>query len=218
MQINLAARSKLINDGGIIDQIFSVGGAGKVELFKRSGSAYRVQWTNIKENLKERGVGDPEMLPGYYYREDGLKVWNALEEYVSDIIDLFYSCDEDVKNDPELKDWVTSVHCEAFPAFEDAPAGRGFPSKIETKKELVEYCTLITFTGSAQHAAVNFGQYDMYGFVPNAPVSLRLPPPSEKGKYRFDDLMAALPDCKTAFLAITVVFVLTRFSSDEVSP
>ena len=157
MAINSAARGTLINKGGIINHAFGIGGDGKDILFQRTTTKYRVQWTNIKENVKERGVDDPNLLPGYRYRDDGIRVWNTIESYVSQILDLYYKSDDDVKNDTELQNWAEEVHTTAFPGFHDAPQGHGFPDKLETKKDLVDYCTLIIFTGSAQHAAVNFG-------------------------------------------------------------
>lgn len=33
-----------------------------------------------------------------------------------------------------------------------------FPKSLKTREELTEYLTIIVFTASAQHAAVNFGQ------------------------------------------------------------
>ena len=184
MAINSAARDTLINKGGIFARFFAIGDDGMEELFQRAATAHRVQWTNIKKNLKERGVDNPEKLPRYYYRDDGIKIWDAIEEYTKEIIDLFYESDEDVKNDSEVKEWALEVHTNAFPGFNGAPQGHGFPEKIETKAELVEYCTLIMFTGSAQHAAVNFGQFNTYGYTPNAPVGMRKPPPPRRSNIR----------------------------------
>lgn len=39
----------------------------------------------------------------------------------------------------------------------------GFPKMIRTRETLAEYLTVIMFTTSAQHAAVNFGQVGMCG-------------------------------------------------------
>lgn len=216
MSINTAARDHLIGKNGIIDNNFSIGGEGKVELVKRANNLYSVHGTHIKRNLKERGVDDPNLLPGYYYRDDGIQIWDAIEAYVQEIIDIFYSSDDDVKDDPELCNWVNEVHTKAFPAFRDALQGRGFPATIDTKIDLVDYCTLVIFTGSAQHAAVNFGQYDMYGYIPNAPVCVRQPPPIEKGKVAYSHLLNSLPSTFDALLSTAVTSTLAQYSPDEV--
>ena len=216
MAINARARATLINEGGIIDKIFAIGGEGKVEAFKRSFANYSVYCTNIKRNITKRGVDDPKQLPGYYYRDDGLKIWADMETYVNEIINLFYHSDADVKNDTELQQWAQEIHEIAFPAFQDAPAGHGFPNKIETRENLTELCTLIMFTGSAQHAAVNFGQYAMYGFVPNAPVGMRRPPPTRKGVTDLQLLLDSLPDKFTTIGSIGLSDLLSQYSQNEV--
>ena len=216
MAINSAARGSLINKGGIIDHAFAIGGDGKDILFQRTATKYRVQWTNIKKNVKERGVDDPNLLPGYRYRDDGIRVWKTIESYVSQILDLYYKSADDVKNDSELQNWVEEVHTTAFPGFHDAPQGHGFPDKLETKKDLVDYCTLIIFTGSAQHAAVNFGQFDIYAYVPNAPFGMRKAPPTGKGQTNYKGLLDSLPDVTTTATSIMVVYGLSRYSPDEV--
>ena len=63
MAINSAARGALINKGSIINYAFAIGGIGKDIVFKRAATKYRVQWTNKKENVKECGVDDPNLLP-----------------------------------------------------------------------------------------------------------------------------------------------------------
>ena len=216
MAINARARATLINKGGIIDKIFAIGGEGKVEAFKRVFANYSVYCTNIKRNITKRGVNDPNQLPGYYYRDDGLKIWEAIDECVSNIIKLFYRSDADVENDIELQQWAQEIQEIAFPAFRDAPAGHGFPNKIETRANLTELCTLIMFTGSAQHAAINFGQYDMYGFVPNAPVGMRRPPPTRKGVTDLQILLDSLPEKHTTIISIGIADLLSQFSQNEV--
>ena len=217
MAINSAARLALINDGGLIDFTFAIGGKGKDILFERLAKLYMVQSTNIKENVVERGVDDPTLLPGYYYRDDGLKIWNAIESYAREMLNLFYQTDDDVKNDSELQNWSEEMHNIAFPGFIGAVKGRGFPNAIETKDDLVRYCTLIMFTGSAQHAAVNFGQFDIYGYAPNAPFGMRNPPPTKKGEGNYKKLLYTLPSSIKSAVSTMLVFGLSQFSSDEVS-
>jgi arachidonate 5-lipoxygenase len=218
MAINTAARATLINDGGILDQLFAIGGAGKVELLRRVSECYRVQWTNVVQYAQERGVDDPDKLPGYYYRDDGTKTWNVVNKFVEGIVDEFYSTNEDVENDSEIQSWAMDVYTDAFPGWSGSKESdrHGFPKKITTKKELTEHCTLIIFTGSVQHASINFGQYDMYAFVPNAPATLRCPPPIKKGDADYNTLLSTLPDKTSTANQIVVAHLLSQYSHDEV--
>ena len=212
--INTRARASLINNGGTIDQFFGIGGEGKVELFKRSSKVYRVDITNIKESIQERGL---ETVPKFYYRDDGLKLWALFESFVTSIIDEFYKSDADVTNDSELKNWAEDVYSNGFPSFQGSPEGRGFPNYIASKSELIKQCTRIMFTGSCQHAAVNFGQYTIYSYVPNAPFVVRQPPPDKKGLATYNTLLKTLPDEHTTVGSIALTYTLSQYSSDEVS-
>ena len=219
MAINTKARQLLINNGGIIDFLMSIGGdddkSGKNEVFKRTNETYNVHWSNIKRSIAQRDVGNPDKLPNYFYRDDGCRIWDAIERYARSIIDLFYLKDKDVANDEELQNWTSEVHNNAFPAFRNNPTGRGFPSKITNKNDLVEYCTLIMFTGSVQHSAVNFGQFQVYGYVPNSPLNLRQPCPCEKNST--EDIYSTLPGGVSTIFSAAVTFSLSQYSPDEVS-
>ena len=161
-------------------------------------------------------MDDPNQLPGYFYRDDGLKVWIAMEDYVRGVVGEFYRDDQRVKGDAELQKWAEDIHVNGFPGYYGASDGHGFPKQIETKDELVELCTLIAFTGSAQHAAVNFGQYSIYSFVPNAPFEMRQPPPTKKGVTDIQKLLDTLPDSESSGKGISITQLLSEYSSDEV--
>lgn len=58
----------------------------------------------------------------------------------------------------------------------DFPRVPGFPTvdhpgEIKTLQQAIEVATQIIFTCSAQHAAVNFSQFDYFGYAPNAPLA-----------------------------------------------
>ena len=216
ISINVRARLSLINKGGVADIIFGIGEQGKIELFGRGYDAYSVHWSNIKRSVKQRGVDDTELLPGYYYRDDGLKVWDAIEQYVRGIVDTFYPSDDNVKEDAEIQNWAADIHTNGFPTFREASLGHGFPIGITSKEELIEYCTLIIFTGSAQHASVNNGQFFILGFPPNAPCAMLCPPPTEKGKATYKTLIDTLPDKATAVIQSAVSLALSSYSKEEV--
>ena len=138
-----------------------------------------------------------------------------MEDYVSNIINLFYSSDADVREDSELQIFSNDLYTNGFPA-NGGEQGHGLTQLIVSKAQLVELCTLIMFTGSAQHSSVNFGQYDMYSYAPNATSGMRLPPPTKKGFTDSETLIQALPDKKTVATVISIIYLLSQYSKEEV--
>lgn len=47
--------------------------------------------------LKERGVLDADKLPGFHYRDDALKLWQAIQDYIKDILSIYYHSDKDIQ-------------------------------------------------------------------------------------------------------------------------
>ena len=58
---------------------------------------------------------------------------------------------------------------------------------------------------------------DTYGFVPNSPLLMRQPPPTQKGKVTEKDIMHCLPNNDETGFAVLTMFDLTRFFPDVVS-
>ena len=99
-----------IRQGGPADTTLSVGhgSSGIKELLCKSFSKFDFDHEfNFPVNINNREVGD---IPNYHYRDDGLKLWHAIKDYVSDIINIFYERDEDVENDIELQEWDLEVY------------------------------------------------------------------------------------------------------------
>lgn len=55
-------------------------------------------WTtyNLPQALKKRGLDDADKLPNFYYRDDSLKLWAAIEKFVNDILAIYYRSDDNV--------------------------------------------------------------------------------------------------------------------------
>ena len=45
----------------------------------------------------------------YGFREDGLKYWDAIKRYTRGILDIYYKCEVDIKEDHELQNWIAEV-------------------------------------------------------------------------------------------------------------
>ncbi|XP_065833576.1 allene oxide synthase-lipoxygenase protein-like [Oscarella lobularis] len=112
--INTLARSTLINEGGFIDTAMSVGGA-QVML---AGKGYReFDWRllNLPDALVRRKVDDAKKLPGYYYRDDALLLWDEIRDFIQDIVHIYYNSDGDVQKDGELKNWLADLNESGLP-------------------------------------------------------------------------------------------------------
>lgn len=216
MAVNTSARSQMLAPGGPIDQSMAVGAKGAMELMAR---AWWEQWDferhDIPADLARRGVDDCEALPGYHWRDDALKLWHIIRRYVSGMVDHFYGSDIDVAEDFELQ----AFHKE----MRDPMGGniRGLPGDadgFQTKAVLVEVLTRQIYTASAGHAAVNNGQYDYYGFIPNTPGALYAPPPRSKDLIWTEEHLArAMPPFKAASIQILMVRLLSRRTEMPIS-
>ncbi|XP_078525516.1 hydroperoxide isomerase ALOXE3-like isoform X1 [Lissotriton helveticus] len=204
LQINALAREVLIGPGGYFDKSTAIGVAGLAELISRDMQSMTYTSICIADNLKSREV---ESLPNFYYRDDGLKIWSAIKSYVSGIVDCYYKGDESIQKDQELQAWVREIFKEGFLERKSS----GVPSSIQTRADLIKYLTMVIFTGSAQHAAVNSGQFDFLSWMPNCPGTMRQPPPKTKGTATLESVLEILPEVgMTTSLMVTV-----RILSDE---
>ncbi|KAL4698881.1 hypothetical protein H8959_011538 [Pygathrix nigripes] len=98
------------------------------------------------------------------------------------------------------------------------PAGGsalGFPKSVKSREQLSEYLTVVIFTASAQHAAVNFGQYDWCSWIPNAPPTMRAPPPTAKGVVTIEQIVDTLPDRGRSCWHLGAVWALSQFQENE---
>jgi len=178
MDINAAARKALINAGGIIELNFTPGHY----TMEMSSVVYGLDWTfeeqALPNDLLKRGmaVKDPFaphgiklVIEDYPYAADGLELWGALKDYITDHVKIFYDRDAEVKNDPELQTFWNEVRNVGHGDKKDA---KGWTT-LDSIDSLVFTLTTIAWVASCHHAAVNFGQYHYSGYMPNHPSMTR---------------------------------------------
>ncbi|KAL7854288.1 hypothetical protein AOLI_G00211320 [Acnodon oligacanthus] len=208
-QINIMARNLLISEDGIFKKYTAIGCDDAVHTFlPNSFSTLTYSSLCLPENIKERGL---EKIPNYYYRDDGLKLWDIIHKFVNGLLTCYYKTDDDVKEDPELQNWISEIFEYGFLKNESTRIPCSF-SKVE---EVIKFVTMVIFTVSAQHAAVNNGQFDFGGWMPNLPTSLRLPPPKTKGESTEKTFFQTLPDVTTTIHGLAVLYLLSKKASDH---
>ncbi|XP_067879719.1 polyunsaturated fatty acid lipoxygenase ALOX15B-like [Heterodontus francisci] len=205
LHINTAARELLISEGGVFDKAFSTGGIAKLQILQRALEQTTYTSLCLPEDLAFRGV---EKLPNYYYRDDALKIWLAINRFVESIVDVYYKNDASIQEDSEIHEWATEIFTEGLLARQSS----GFPTSFCTKADLTKYLTMVIFTCSGRHGAVNTGQFDWGSWMPNNPSTMQKPPPSEKGKVGKTDIMCTLPGKGATALVTATIYLLSKTS------
>ncbi|XP_063331323.1 hydroperoxide isomerase ALOXE3-like [Pelmatolapia mariae] len=209
LQINYLARRLLISDTGNFTQFASSGGEGMFTILQRSVSSLTYSSLCIPDDIAERGV---EAVPNFYYRDDGLKVWDIIHRFVQGMLSHYYKSDSEVEEDSELQKWILDIFEHGFLS----QAETGIPQTFTNVTELIKFVTMVIYTCSAQHAAVNCGQFDYAGWMPNTPISLQLPPPTTKGTTSEATMLATFPDVNVTVQGMATVWLLSKQSSDFV--
>ncbi|KAG6632553.1 linoleate 13S-lipoxygenase 2-1, chloroplastic-like [Carya illinoinensis] len=229
MQINALARSALINADGIIESSFSPG-KYSIEL---SSVAYDQQWQfnleALPADLINRGlaVEDPTAQHGlkltiedYPFANDGLLLWDIIEEWVRDYVNYYYPNPRAIESDQELQEWWTEIRIVGHGDKKD----ESWWPVLKTPKDLIQIITTIVWVTSGHHAAVNFGQYTYAGYFPNRPTIARTNMPSEEPSDEFftnflrkpeGALLQCFPSKTQATKVMVVLNVLSCHFPDE---
>uniref|UniRef100_A0A3Q1INM4 Uncharacterized protein n=1 Tax=Anabas testudineus TaxID=64144 RepID=A0A3Q1INM4_ANATE len=189
LQINILARNLLISENGAFT-------TAMITILERALSSLTYKSLCIPDDIADCGL---ESVPSFYYRDDGLKLWEIIHSFVQEILEYYYKNDKEVLEDSELQNWVR------------------IPQSFKTVADLVKFVTMVIFSCSAQHSAVNTGQYDYGGFMPNTPITLQLPPPTKKGVANEDTLLQTLPDINATVHGMATLWLLSRQFVNNVS-
>lgn len=209
--INTKAREQLICECGLFDKANATGGGGHVELVLRAMEHLTYESVIFPQAIKMKGMDNKEDVPYYFYRDDGTKVWDAVLSFVTDVVNIYYENDDTICEDAELQAFVKDVFVYGMRDNKDS----GFPKSISTRGKLIEYLTVVIFSASGQHAAVNFGQYDWCSWIPNAPPTMRNPPPTQKGVVTIEHIIETLPDRGRSCWHLGAVWALSQFQENE---
>jgi arachidonate 5-lipoxygenase len=210
--INYKALEKLVSKDGWVDQCMSIGRIGMFNIISRTRGNWRLDVEGtLPADLANRGVDDPEALPKYYFRDDALPLFEAIQKYVTEVVNGHYDNPSDLAEDEEIQDFAATL------SRSSSEGGAGIlgvhgGGKFSTKEELIGALTAIIYTCSVAHAAANFAQYDEYAFPPNYPSILNdTLPPKDKTPRTEQDIVNCLPD-KHMTLSIMLV---TKILSDR---
>ncbi|MEH2419712.1 MAG: lipoxygenase family protein [Nostoc sp.] len=208
MAINAVADQVLINPGGLVDIILggtlessrNLANQGVSEVFNNFSSFA------LPTNLRQRGVDDRSVLGDFPYRDDGLLVWKALEEYVSQYVGIYYKSNRDIREDFELQNWIQALQ---RPISEKGFGVASLPPRLTNRDQLIDLLTQIIFTAGPQHSAIAWIQYQYMAFIPNMPGAIYQVIPTIKGIIRDENsLTSFLPGVEATFAQVNVMAVI----------
>ncbi len=204
--INDAALQNLIKSRGLVDVLLATSIDQARVLAVKGTQSYQqnINTSMLPQTLAQRGVDDASRLPDYPYRDDALLVWGAINQWVEDYVNYYYASDAAVQGDAELQNWVAELVAHEGGRLNNI----GVANRISKRAQLVELLTLICFTVSAQHAAVNYPQATLMSYVPAMPgagyAELSL---TEEG-FSESDFLKFLPPLETAKVQLDILYLL----------
>ena len=159
-------------------------------------------------------------IEDYPFANDGLLLWDAIKEWVSDYVNHYYPNPSLITSDQELQAWWNEIRTEGHADKKDEP----WWPVLKTPKDLIEIITTIVWVASGHHAAVNFGQYAYGAYFPNRPTIARINMPTEEPSKEFWDnflkkpegaLLQCFPSQIQATRIMAILDVLSNHSPDE---
>ncbi|XP_007014892.2 PREDICTED: linoleate 13S-lipoxygenase 2-1, chloroplastic [Theobroma cacao] len=229
METNALGRQFLINADGIIESSFT---PSKYSM-ELNSLAYDQEWRfdnqGLPADLISRGMAteDPTAPHGlrlaikdYPFANDGLILWDAIKQWISEYVTYYYPKASLVESDEELQAWWTEVRTVGHIDKKDEP----WWPVLKTPQDLIDTLTTIVWVCSGHHASVNFGQYAYAGYFPNRPTIARTKMPTEDSteeewKFFLDNPEAVLLECfpsqMQAARVMAVWDVLSSHSPDE---
>jgi len=211
MAINNFGRMTLVSDvNPFVDTFQTIGAAGANELMARQFQSERYTYMETVPNqLARRGfkVPSPEQdtdfaadkeLSDFLYRDYAVPLWYRYRKYVLSVLeteDRFAAAKSEaeksaaVKADPEIAAWMH----ELFDASAGALPLRNRVSPDASYTDFVDFLTQLIFQASAQHASVNFPQYNYLAFQPGRPLGLSLAMPLNTSTLSESAIVHSLP-------------------------
>ncbi|MGK7904862.1 MAG: lipoxygenase family protein [Hormoscilla sp.] len=205
LAINNAAQASLIAPEGDVNKLLAATIDNSRVLAVKGLQTYPFNQAMLPKELERRGVSDRSLLPVYPYRDDALLIWDAIHQWVSSYLSIYYRSDRQVQQDTALQTWATELIGFNGGRVIDFGEPNG---RIQTRDYLIEATTMIIFTSSAQHAAVNFPQSSIMGYAPAMPLAGYAPATDVAGLASEQEYLDLLPPLDQARQQLNLGYLL----------
>ncbi|MBD2207412.1 lipoxygenase [Calothrix sp. FACHB-1219] len=204
--INYGAHQSLVAPKGSVDKLLAsnINSDHKLAVTGAQSCLFNFNEVAFPKTLEHRGVNDPNQLPIYPYRDDGMLIWNAIHNWVKGYLSSYYSTDSSVENDQDLQKWASQLVSPTGGRLKNF--GEDAQGRIKTLNYLIEAVSTVIFTASAQHAAVNFAQRGLMLYPPAFPLARYIPAPTDPNQQ--ENFLDGLPPLDRATDQINLLYLL----------
>lgn len=209
---NELGRVSFINKGGPVERMLGGTLAESLGIPLNLYKDWNIREFTLPAELARRGVADPSVLTRYPMRDDGMPIWQAINDYVGNYLRIYYKRDEDVAADPELQAWARELASQ-----DQAQNGghvAGMPERIDSIGLLQELLTTIIWTCGPLHSMLNFSQWD-YINLPNMSYAIYAEVPEAVGATTYDTVMRMMPPFAQASYQQWWCKILTSYRYDK---
>jgi arachidonate 15-lipoxygenase len=197
--INNAAANILISPGSPIDDFFGA----PIERSQQAAGTDRLNFdfyaNMLHADLKKRGIADPKHLPDFPWRDDALLLWEAIHTWTSNYVGVYYADDAAVLGDTELlafsEDLILNGKLKGFKPIID-------------RAQLAQVLTMIIYTATAQHAAVNFPQRPLMTYAPALTGASWQDAPNKPAKHTEKQWLKMMPPIKYGMEQLNILYLL----------
>ncbi|MFW7378439.1 MAG: lipoxygenase family protein [Oligoflexus sp.] len=200
--INVSARKSLIKPEKSVDRLIG----SKIEMnypyLRDSRLNFSFRDNFLKKRFASFQVNDSSLLPNYPYRDDSILIWDAINAWVSEYVEIWYPSEAAIQSDYELQNWANEVH-DKGKVRDFCLTGGG----VQSRDDLIDILTMTIFTAGPQHAAVNFPQGNEMLFVPANPLAGYAQAPKGRG-HTEKDLLNIMPPLDVAVQTWSILSLL----------
>lgn len=240
IRLGVVSRIKIVSPGGLFDKIMIANAPAIWDTLLQFGENF-----NLERDLdpvtafKNQGLLEEPKLPGFYFRDDALRMFDIIKRYIEPLVDdLYPGGDAQVEHDDELNNWIHTLMKPLtnliVPKLEDKtppPADfntffgcgfKGIPGvaepgdRMKRVADLKRFLTILVWNATGNHAATNNGQYAYHGFVPMRPgkVSMKVSRLMDPAPITEKEIVESLPGRLDSFFQIMTMSVLSTPTDD----
>ncbi|RZI46183.1 lipoxygenase family protein [Candidatus Finniella inopinata] len=141
----------MANAGSYVPVFFSYDRPTAVNLINQKIGSFNIENMDIERNTTNRGMtitGDAqEGTVNYKYGNNTISLWNIIKKHVGDYIDVYYTNDTAVSEDPQIRQWFNALQ-------QYIPNGITHYAASPTKTNLQRLITTFIYTASVEHEIV----------------------------------------------------------------